>query len=145
MQFQNWGALGEKVIALDNSRLVVSRLLLCSQEAAWQVITDTEQWPYWGPSVSRVRCAQRYIQLGSTGSVRTVFGFWVPFSINRYQHLHFWSWRIGRFEATGHRLAITKDGFCRISFDMPWWAFPYVLICAIALRRISRLLEAGQA
>ena len=140
-----YSAVGESMITIQSKRIVVSRLLHCAVDEAWRVITDTRQWVDWGPSVSRVKCAQRYIQPSSIGSIRTVFGFWVPFTITVYEHPHFWSWRIGRFEATGHRLAITEDGFCRISFDMPWWAFPYVLICAIALRRISRLLEAGQA
>ncbi len=131
------------MITLQDSRIVVSHLIRCRLNEVWQVLTDTDQWAQWGPSVSRVQCAKRYIELSSTGSIRTILGFWVPFTITEYEHLHFWKWRIGRFEATGHRLVSVDDQTCRLSFDLPWWAFPYAIVCLIALGRISSVCESG--
>lgn len=129
------------MIRFKNGRIIVSRLINCGLDEVWRVVTDTEQWVQWGPSVSRVRCAQRYIDSSSTGSVRTVLGFWVPFTITGYEYLHFWSWRVGGFEATGHRLVAINGKTCRLSFDLPWWSFPYAVVCLIALGRISRICE----
>ena len=138
-----YAGVGESMITIQSKRIVVSQLLHCGIDEAWKVITDTRQWVDWGPSVSRVKCAQRYIQPSSIGSIRTVFGFWVPFTITVYEDPHFWSWRIGRFEATGHRLTVIDEKTCRLSFDLPWWVFPYAVICLVALGRISRICSAS--
>lgn len=127
------------MITFSKRRILVSRPVDCTIEEAWRLITDTEQWLVWGPSITGVRCDQRFIGPTSAGYVRTLLGLWVPFAITEYQHLRYWSWRIGRIQATGHKLAATNDGNCLVSFDMPWWAGPYAVICSIALSRISRL------
>lgn len=127
------------MVTLKNKRIIVSRQVDCTTEEVWRVITDTEQWPRWGPSVSGVKCSQRHIGPASTGYVKIIMGLWLPFTITEYQHLHYWSWRIGRVQATGHRLTETGADTCMVSFDLPWWAGPYVLVCSIALSRISRL------
>ena len=135
----------QQMIEWKERRIAVSRRLACSPESAWRVVTDTACWAQWGPSITRVRCSHRFVGPGSTGSVRTALGFWVPFAITDYEHLRFWSWRVGRFRATGHRLTAIGEHACRLSFDLPWWAFPYVLICLAALARIGRICESGAA
>jgi uncharacterized protein YndB with AHSA1/START domain len=131
------------MVRLEHNRMVISLAIRCTAEDAWKLLTDTQQWPRWGPSVARVSCAQRYIGPDSEGRVKTSLGFWVPFAITEYRDHQFWSWRIGRFAATGHRIRVEDETACVVAFDMPWWALPYLLVCRVALGRIRRLLEAG--
>ena len=109
----------------------------------WQIITDTEIWPEWGPSVRNVRCRDRFIKSGSRGYVQTVFGLWIPFEISDYIFEKKWSWRIYRMQATGHRIERISNVQCRLVFDMPIVMAPYRFICAIAVRRIRHLAEHG--
>lgn len=133
------------MVRLEHNRIVIGLTIDCTAEDAWRLLTDTQQWPRWGPSVVRVSCEQRYIGPDSKGRVKTALGFWVPFTITEYRDHEFWSWRIGRFAATGHRLKIEDDRTCLVAFDMPWWALPYLIVCRIALGRIRRMLsEEGQ-
>jgi polyketide cyclase/dehydrase/lipid transport protein len=107
----------------------------------WRIITDTEIWPEWGPSVRNVRSRDRFIQYGSTGYVQTAFGLWVPFEISDYIVEKKWSWRIYRMKTTGHRIKRIAHDKCRLIFDMPLFMAPYWFICAIAVRKIRHLAE----
>ena len=131
------------MLRLKNDKIVIDMAIQCPAEDAWRLLTDTRQWPHWGPSVSRVTCEQRYIGPDSEGRVKTLLGFWVPFAITEYRDLQFWSWRIGRFPATGHRISVENETTCLVAFEMPWWALPYLFVCRIALGRIRRLLTSG--
>lgn len=107
----------------------------------WRIITDTEIWPEWGPSVRNVRCSDRFINSGSRGYVQTAFGFWVPFEISGYIYNERWTWRIYHMQATGHRIKRISNDQCRLIFDMPLFMAPYWFICAFAVRRIRHLAE----
>ena len=131
------------MLRLEHDKIVIGMAIHCVAEDAWRLLTDTQQWPHWGPSVSQVVCEQRYIGPDSEGRVKTVLGIWVPFVITEYRHQRFWSWRIGRFPATGHRLSVEDESTCVVAFDMPWWALPYLVVCRVALGRIKRLLTSG--
>ena len=131
------------MVHLEHDKIVIAMAIHCTAEDAWRRLTDTQQWPHWGPSVSEVACDQRFIGPGSKGRVKTSLGFWVPFTITEYRNQRFWSWRIGPFPATGHRVSIEDETTCVVAFDMPWWAFPYLIVCRIALGRIKRLLTSG--
>ncbi len=131
------------MLHLERDKIVIGMAMHCPAENAWRLLTDTQQWPRWGPSVIQVDSKQRFIGNDSEGRVRTALGFWVPFTITEYRDQHFWSWRIGRFPATGHRITVEDANSCVVAFDMPWWAFPYLIVCRIALGRIRRLLTSG--
>ena len=131
------------MVRLEHNKIVIGTVIQGTAEEAWRLLTDTQQWPLWGPSVSAVASEQRYIGPGSKGRVKTLLGFWVPFTIDEYRELRFWSWRIGRFPATGHRVSVKDETTCVVAFDMPWWALPYLVVCRIALGRIRRLLRHG--
>jgi len=126
-------------ITLSEGRWIAGRDLERAAEDAWRILTDTTLWPLWGPSVAAVECRTRFITAASRGRVRTSLGFRLPFLITHYRHGEFWSWRIGNFEATGHRVVPLEHTRCRVEFDMPWWAAPYILICLVALNRIAEL------
>jgi len=131
------------MIGFTKGRITVSKKIRSSPDRLWRIITDTALWPVWGPSVSSVDCKSKYISHGSSGVVKTVIGLRVPFTITSYCPPTSWSWRVGGIEATGHQIEVMNDGRCNLTFDMPWWAFPYSFICLLALQRIARISDSA--
>ncbi|THB72054.1 MAG: hypothetical protein D6B25_17555 [Desulfobulbaceae bacterium] len=127
------------MIRLKSGRLVIDRDIASAAEIVWDCLTDTRLWKEWGPSVSEVVCDHQYIKQAVQGRIRTAMGFWVSFSISEYRHLSFWQWRVAGYRATGHTLETLGPQSCRLAFDMPLLAAPYLFICYLALRRIERL------
>jgi hypothetical protein len=117
----------------------VARVIDAPANQVWHWLTDTRQWPRWGPSVREVECAERHIRHGSTGRVRTVLGLWAPFTITDFDDGRYWSWRVYGLPATGHRLEALGPGRCRLTFEIPAMAAPYAAVCKIALARIAHL------
>ena len=109
--------------------------------AAWELLIDTQRWPEWGPSVARVDCADRYIALGSVGSVQTAFGPWLPFEITQFTAGQYWHWQVAGLPATGHRVLSLGPSLCRVVFEVPVLAAPYLFVCKIAVQRIKNILE----
>ena len=68
----------------------------------WQLITDTETWPYWGPTVRKVDSPEQFIRTGLKGRILTPFVIWVPFGIEKCQLERYWDWRVSGIPATGH-------------------------------------------
>lgn len=120
-------------------RLVVSREIAADRDTVWEVLTDTEQWPGWGPSVTDVESPQRHIAPGTTGRLRLPGGIWVPFEITECGEYR-WGWRVARVPATGHRVEATDAG-CRVGFEIPLYGAVYAPVCQRALARIERLAE----
>ncbi|MFB6173775.1 MAG: SRPBCC family protein [Halobacteriales archaeon] len=118
-------------------RLVVSRRIGASAEAAWELLVDTERWTEWGPTVRAVEADERRIEAGTTGRVRTAGGVWVPFEVTGLEGRR-WSWRVAGVPATGHRVEDLGDA-CRVAFEIPLPAAWYAPVCERALRRIERL------
>ncbi|MFP4648850.1 MAG: SRPBCC family protein [Halorhodospira sp.] len=110
--------------------------------AVWDVLTDTHQWPVWGPSVREVTAADRYIGAGSVGSVVvTGLGVRLGFRITELEPGRRWCWSVARLPATGHRVDPLPDGGARVVFELPRWAFAYIPVCRAACRRIVRIAE----
>lgn len=125
--------------------LKVSRIIQTTPDKLWDMLIDTTRWTEWGPTVKAVQSSKRYIRAGSTGHVKTVFSFWVPFVITEWAEGQYWSWHVFNIRATGHRIEIIDGKCCRLIFEVPLWAAPYVIICKIAADRIARDLETGPA
>lgn len=121
----------------EGVRIVVSRRIDAPPERVWDLLVDTRRWPDWGPSVLDVETGSPRIDEGSSGRVRTLFGRWLPFTVTRFSEWA-WAWRIGPVQATGHRVVPDGDA-CRAGFEVPLYAFPYVLVCWWALGRIEKL------
>ncbi|MFP4071837.1 MAG: SRPBCC family protein [Desulfovibrionales bacterium] len=117
---------------------------MADADVVWTVLTDTRLWPIWGPSVRDVETAQHIIGPGSSGRVKTVFGFWVPFEVTAFEPKSFWSWKVAGIQATGHRVRHLAPGVTELEFSVPFWAAPYLAICALAARRIGRLARKEQ-
>lgn len=123
-------------------RLVVSRVVEAPAEDVWDLLTDTERWPEWGPSVSAVTATDRYIQTGTTGEVRTPIGVSVPFEITHSEPYR-WTWTVARIPATGHRVDRLADDRCDVAFELSPLAAGYVPVCRRALDRIAGIVESG--
>ena len=106
----------------------------------WRLLTDTQTWTRWGPSVREVASTERFIRAGLTGRIRTPFGIWVPFTIDTFEPEHYWDWRVGGVAAPGHRVDPRGPDQCRLTFTVPVWATGYTVVCRVALNRIKRLL-----
>ncbi|WP_306533053.1 SRPBCC family protein [Geobacter sp.] len=123
------------------------KTLICTIEvrapasATWELLTDTRRWHLWGPSVTAVECSERFIGPGSVGWVRTVIGLRVPFRITEYIAGRRWCWEVAGIPATGHRVEPLGPDRCRVVFEVPFLAAPYLAVCRLAGERIRRILE----
>jgi hypothetical protein len=127
----------------DGHRLAVTREVGADRETAWDLLTDTERWPEWGPSVRAVECDRRYIEAGTTGRVRVPGGIWLPFEVETCRDDR-WTWRVARVPATGHFVEPGeggKMGTCRVGFELRLYAVGYAPVCRRALDRIADLAE----
>ena len=120
--------------------LEISSIIGASSDEVWELLTDTLTWVDWGPSISEVQSSNRYIKKGSHGRIKTSLSFWVPFQVTDLDAGSQWSWRIYGIRATGHRIEPLHEGNCRLIFQVPIWAAPYLLVCKLALDRIAQLL-----
>ena len=116
----------------------VDRVVAAPPEVVWDLIARTRHWPSWGPSVRAVEPADAEVAPGAVGRVRTAAGPWLPYRITAVEPGRAWSWTVAGVGATGHRVDPHPAG-CRVTFTVPWWATPYLVVCVAALRRIDRL------
>jgi uncharacterized protein YndB with AHSA1/START domain len=123
--------------------LEVAATLDAPAAVAWRLLTDTDAWPRWGPSVRAVDAPARFITAGMRGRVQTSLGFWLPFEITDWQADRHWAWKVAGIPATGHTVTPTGPDACRVTFTVPAWAPFYVPVCRAALRKLNAL--AGEA
>ena len=126
---------------LNHRHFEVSELLEAPTSSVWRLITDTQTWTRWGPSLTQVDCPERYIRGGLEGRIRTIAGIWLPFIIERFDPGAYWDWRVAGIAATGHRVESKGPGLCLLTFTIPIWAVGYGIICRIALNRIEMMLH----
>jgi uncharacterized protein YndB with AHSA1/START domain len=126
--------------------LEVGRAIGAPAERVWDLLVDTARWPAWGPTVSGAEIATggvgTRIGPGATGRVRTSLGPSLPFVIEDFDPGRRWTWAVAGVSATGHRVDPLDDGSCRVTFEVPRWAPPYLAVCWLALRRIEALATA---
>ena len=67
--------------------------------------------------------------------------FWVHLLITDLDSGKYWSWRVFGINATGHRVEPLDESSCRLVFQVPLWAAPYLVVCKIAVDRIVQLLN----
>lgn len=112
--------------------------------AAWNLLTDMSRWPEWGPSVCRVESAEKCLGPGSSGRILTVFGVWLPFRVTEWVAGQRWVWEVAGIKATGHRVESLGPGRCRVTFEVPLWAVPYLAVCRLAAEKLRKILEEEQ-
>lgn len=127
-------------IAPRGGLLSIGRDVAAPAETVWELLVDVDRWPQWGPSVRRAVLADGAVELacGVRDTVWTAVGVPMPFEITAFEPGRRWDWTVAGVPATGHRVQVTSGG-CRVLFDVPWWAAPYLTVCAVALDRIDRL------
>lgn len=120
-------------------RLHVSRVVPVPLDVVWDVLVRVDRWPQWGPSIRAVELDTERIRLGSRGSVETVGGARLRFEITELTELSSWAWRVAGIDATDHVVESVPGG-TRVTFGVPLVAAGYLAVCAVALRRIDRLV-----
>ena len=120
----------------------VDRDIPAPPDAVWDVLVDTAAWPIWGPSVrnASLRDGATELALGVRGDVWTAVGVRMGFVITEFDPGHRWSWSVAGVPATGHQVSVARGG-CRVRFEAPWWATGYLPVCAVALRRIEKMVS----
>ncbi len=120
----------------------VDRWIAASSEAAWDLLTDLEKWPLWGPSVRRaeLRGGGTVLSECAQGTVWTAVGVALPFAVTDFIPGRRWDWTVAGVSATGHEVTAAPGG-CLVRFSTPWWAAAYLPVCAAALHRIEKLLS----
>jgi hypothetical protein len=129
------------MISMVLPSIETSKIVNAPSSVLWRILTDTTQWVNWGPSIREVECSERLIEQGSRGRVKTALGFWLPFEVTDFVSGRYWSWRVSGIPATGHRIEPLAEKMCRLALEVPFFAVPYLGICAIALRRIASIAE----
>jgi uncharacterized protein YndB with AHSA1/START domain len=121
--------------------LSVHRVIAAPPEAAWELLTDLDAWPQWGPSIKGAELDPPHPELAphATGVVLTSLGVKLPFEITDFDPGRHWAWKVAGIPATGHRVDPAEGG-ARVTMDVPVWAPAYLTVCALALRRIEKLL-----
>jgi hypothetical protein len=119
----------------------VSKQIAAPIETVWEILIDSQLWPLWGPSVSAVDFPPRYLTAGAQGRVRIIVGLWAGFEVTSFEPPYYWHWQVAGRAATGHRLTELSPGHCRLSFELPFVAFPYAAICRLAANNVARLAE----
>lgn len=116
----------------------VSREIAAPPEVVWRLLTHVDEWPRWGPTVAGGEVASGVIGPGARGTVTTAVGVSLPFEVTEFDPQRSWAWSVAGIPATKHRVSPTAGG-CVVTFEVPWWAPGYLVVCALALRRIERL------
>lgn len=116
-----------------------SRCIAARPGLLWELLVDHRRWPDWGSSVQSAEIDDSELRLGTTGTVRTVFGVALPFEITSFEPGKRWAWHVGGIPATDHVIEALGDRSCRVSFGVPFIAAPYLAVCRRALRRLDAI------
>ncbi len=119
----------------------VGLIVKAAANEVWQTLVDTSRWVEWGPSIRAVECSERFLTASSSGRVRSVLGFSVPFAVTRFDPGGTWSWSVFGIPATTHTVEDLGLKRSRLLFGVPLIAFPYLLVCLVAINRIRAINE----
>jgi hypothetical protein len=119
----------------------VSRIIRADAHQVWDLLIDTRTWHRWGPSVKSVHFPAVFVSAGARGRIQTAVGAWLPFVVTKFEPGTYWTWKVGGVRATGHRLEALPPDACRLTFEVPNWAMPYLLVCWLALGNIAQIVE----
>ena len=118
-------------------QLWVHREINAPAGVLWDLLTDLEMWPSWGPSVRQARIDGDVLALGARGTVTTAFGVDLPFELTAWEPESRWAWKVARVGATDHTVESLGPNRCRVGFGVPWLAVAYLAVCRVALTRLD--------
>ncbi len=116
----------------------VSRNVEAPADTVWNVLTDLDAWPKWGPTVARAKLDGAAFEFGARGRVWTPVGVPLPFVITELDPGRMWAWTVAGVPATRHGVEPLDCG-SRLWMSAPLWAPAYLPVLAIALRRIDAM------
>jgi hypothetical protein len=122
----------------------ISRRIGAPAAEVWLLLVDTRTWTRWGPSIRAVESDEIVIGAATRGRVQVLGGVWLPFEVTQWVPGRYWAWKVGGIEATGHRVNPVDERNCRLSFEVPLWAAPYLIVCWWAVKRINKLVAANR-
>ncbi|OCB29883.1 polyketide cyclase [Mycobacterium malmoense] len=130
---------------MGGTMLTVDRAVDAPPAAVWDLLVDLDAWPKWGPTVRGARLDEPHTELalGATGVVQTSLLVPVPFVVTDFEPGRRWAWEVAGIPATRHWVEPIGDG-ARVGMAVPWWAAPYLTVCATALRRIDAMLTGAR-
>ena len=117
----------------------VSRDIEVPAEVMWGLLVDVRRWPEWGPTIRHATLATSRLELASSGTVRTVIGLELSFEVTSFDEGRSWSWSVAGCPATDHVVEARGPEASRVAFGVPWIAWPYLVVCRVALRRLETL------
>lgn len=121
----------------------VHRDIAAPAEKVWELLTDIDCWPDWGPTVRRAELDGNSFGAGVGGTVTTSIGVTLPFEITEFDAGRRWNWTVAGIPATDHSVVPLDFKSSRAGFGVPWPAAPYLAVCAVALRRLESLATAN--
>lgn len=105
----------------------------------WELLTDLDRWPRWGPTVQAADLTNGRFERGATGVVTTIGGIGLDFEIVEFEPGVRWRWSVAGIPATDHVVEPLGPSACRVGIGVPWPAAAYLVVCEVALRRLERL------
>ena len=108
-------------------------------ERLWDLLTDLESWPEWGPTIRSADLRDQQLEAGAVGTITTAIGVEADFEVTAYDEGSRWAWRVVGIPATDHVVRPLDAARCRVGFGVPWPAAPYLAVCRVALHRLDRL------
>ena len=124
-------------------RLWVHRTIDAPASLLWDLLTDVERWPEWGPSVRAATIVGDRVESGATGTLTPAVGPDFSFEITDVEPGVRWAWKVAGVDATDHTVEPLGADRCRVGFGVPWPMAPYLAVCGIALRRLDHLAVAA--
>ena len=123
-------------------KLWVSRIIDAPPTALWELLTEPQYWPEWGPTVRGAEVNGDRLQMGPRGTVTTVAGVDLAFEVTTYDEGARWAWKVAGIPATDHTVEPVGPDSCRVSFGVPWPVAPYLAVCRLALERLEKMASA---
>ncbi len=120
-------------------KLTVWQTIDAPASVLWELLTSTDRWPEWGPTVKAAQLDGDRLGTGVRGQVTTVAGLTLPFEITDYREGWFWAWKVAGVPATDHTVEAVHVGRCRVGFGVPWPVAGYLAVCKVALRQLETL------
>jgi len=117
----------------------VHRDIAAPAEKVWELLTDVDCWPDWGPTVRRAELDGDSFEVGANGTVTTSIGVTLPFEITECDPGTRWTWTVAGIPATDHAVVALGSDRSRAGFGVPWLAAPYLGVCAVALRKLESM------
>ncbi len=119
--------------------IIVLERIAAPAEVMWELLVDVRRWPEWGPTIRHATLATSRLELASSGTVRTVIGLELSFEVTSFDEGRSWSWSVAGCPATDHVVEARGPEASRVAFGVPWIAWPYLVVCRVALRRLETL------